>query len=56
MKKTQSSETLNLATQILPFLLITATFIIIAYLYGHAVRSTIINHPIGTISMPPQTH
>lgn len=32
------SETLNLAAQTIPFLAITASFIIIAYVYGHALN------------------
>jgi hypothetical protein len=35
MSKTQVSEAINLASQTIPFLMITATFIIIAYVYGH---------------------
>lgn len=35
MSKTQAAEALNLASQTLPFLMITATFIVIAYVYGH---------------------
>lgn len=37
MSKTQASEAINLATQTIPFLMITASFIIIAYVYGHSV-------------------
>jgi hypothetical protein len=35
MQKKLSSEALNLANLTLPFLMITVTFISIAYLYGH---------------------
>jgi hypothetical protein len=34
------SETINLASQTIPFLMITATFIIMAYVYGHALTPT----------------
>lgn len=40
MSKTHMSETLNLASQTIPFLMITATFIIMAYVYGHALTPT----------------
>lgn len=35
MRKSSPSEILNLASQTLPFLMITVTFISIAYLHGH---------------------
>jgi hypothetical protein len=35
MKKEQVTEILNLTRQILPFLMITAVFISLAYRYGH---------------------
>ncbi|MBA3814240.1 MAG: hypothetical protein H0X26_07100 [Alphaproteobacteria bacterium] len=35
MQKNFFSETLNLVSQTLPFLMITVTFISIAYVYGH---------------------
>ena len=40
MSKTHMSETLNLASQTVPFLMITATFIIMAYVYGHSLTPT----------------
>ena len=39
------SETINLAAQTIPFLMITATFIIIAYVYGHALTPTGLENP-----------
>ncbi len=37
MSKVPTSEALNLASQTVPFLMITATFIVIAYVYGHTI-------------------
>lgn len=42
------SETINLAAQTIPFLMITATFIIIAYVYGHVLTPTSLEHPFDT--------
>lgn len=39
------SETINLAAQTIPFLMITATFIIIAFVYGHALTPTSLENP-----------
>jgi len=42
------SETINLAAQTIPFLAITASFIIIAYTYGHTLTPTTTENPFDT--------
>jgi len=39
MTKNQLMDVLNVARQVLPFLTITATFISLAYSYGHSLSS-----------------
>ena len=36
MTKTQLSHAIHIASQTVPFLMITATFIVLAYSYGHS--------------------
>ena len=40
MSRAQISEALNIANQTIPFLMITATFIFIAYTYGNSVTAS----------------
>ena len=45
MEKSLPSEVLNFANQTLPFLMITVTFITIAYIYGHTANSMTSENP-----------